>query len=324
MTHVVVVGAGQAGSACVAKLRNGGFDGEVTLIGAETTPPYQRPPLSKKYLLGEMPLERLLLRPESFYSDNNITLRLGQTVDTVDATAKTLSVGGDILAYDHLVLTTGSAPRRLPAAVGGALDGVYVVRDLADVDAMAPEFAKGKHVLIIGGGYIGLEAAAVAAAQGIEGDAGGNGGPDFAAGGLCADFRFFPQFASSPRGGYPRGCRPEKLNRREPYHRAVLSDGSMLDVDFAIVGVGITPETGLAKMAGVELDNGIKTAASGETSVSVSGLRGIVHPSLIGGNASGWKACQTRLIRRKSWRKISWGPGWTIRQSRGSGRINMT
>ena len=163
MTHVVVIGAGQAGSSLVAKLRNSGFEGEVTLIGEETAPPYQRPPLSKAYLLGEMELERLYLRPESFYGDNNITLRLGTSVQAIDPAAKTVSVGDETLSYDELVLTTGSSPRRLPSAIGGDLEGVYTVRSLNDADSMEPEFKEGARVLIIGGGYIGLEAAAVAA-----------------------------------------------------------------------------------------------------------------------------------------------------------------
>ncbi len=268
MTHVVVVGAGQAGSACVAKLRNGGFDGEVTLIGAEPTPPYQRPPLSKKYLLGEMPLERLLLRPESFYSDNNITLRLGQTVEAVDATARTLSVGGDTLAYDHLVLTTGSAPRRLPAAIGGALGGVYVVRDLADVDAMAPEFAKGRHVLIIGGGYIGLEAAAVAALKGLKVTLVEMADRILQRVACAQTSDFFRNLHQAHGVDIREGVGLKELTGEGRITGAVLSDDSTLDVDFAIVGVGITPETGLAEMARVELDNGIKTDAQGATSVA--------------------------------------------------------
>ena len=168
MTRVVVIGAGQAGSSCVAKLRSGGFDGEIILIGEEAAPPYQRPPLSKKYLLGEMELERLFLRPESFYEDNAITLRLSEEVTAIDPGAKTVTLGGEALGYDHLVLTTGSIPRRLPAAIGGALEGVHVVRDLRDVDAMAPDVVEGARCLIVGGGYIGLEAAAVAASKGVQ------------------------------------------------------------------------------------------------------------------------------------------------------------
>lgn len=159
MSGVVVVGAGQAGSSCVAKLRALGYDGTITLIGEEPVPPYQRPPLSKKYLLGEMDLERLFLRPESFYIENNINLQLNASVSEIDPANQVIVAGGQNIAYDDLVLTTGSVPRRLPAAIGGDLGGVYVVRDLKDVDSMAPEFAEGRHVLIVGGGYIGLEAA---------------------------------------------------------------------------------------------------------------------------------------------------------------------
>ena len=168
MENIVVVGAGQAGASLVAKLRNQGFEGAITLIGAEPVPPYQRPPLSKGYLLGDMALERLYLRPESFYADNNITLRLGAEVTGIDRSAKTVQIGADSLPYDALVLTTGSTPRTLPAAIGGTLEGVHVVRGLSDVDAMEPEFGEGKSVLIVGGGYIGLEAAAVAAKKGLK------------------------------------------------------------------------------------------------------------------------------------------------------------
>ena len=112
MGHVVVVGAGQAGSSCVAKLRNSGFEGKITLIGAEPVAPYQRPPLSKSYLMGDMALERLFLRPVSFYAENDIDLRLEARVDSIDPAAQTISVEGASIAYDDLVLATGSTPRR--------------------------------------------------------------------------------------------------------------------------------------------------------------------------------------------------------------------
>ena len=163
MRHFVVVGAGQAGQSLVTKLRALGYDGDVTLVGKEPVPPYQRPPLSKKYLLGEMALERLFLRPESFYEEQAISLRLDTTVTAIDPAVKTLALGGETISYDQLAITTGAIPHRLPAAIGGDLQGVYTVRTLADADAMAPEFQPGKSVLIVGGGYIGLEAAAVAA-----------------------------------------------------------------------------------------------------------------------------------------------------------------
>ena len=146
MTHIVVIGAGQAGAALVAKLRSAGHDGAITLIGEEAAPPYQRPPLSKAYLMGEMEEERLYLRSAEFYENNNISLRLGQKVTAIDAGAKTVTVGGGTLHYDHLALTTGSIPRRLPAAIGGDLGGVYSVRSLNDVDAMRTEFVAGRRV----------------------------------------------------------------------------------------------------------------------------------------------------------------------------------
>lgn len=266
MTHVVVIGAGQAGSSCVAKLRNEGFEGEITLIGAEPVPPYQRPPLSKKYLLGEMELERLFLRPESFYGEQGITLRTGTEVTGIDGAAKTVAMGEETLSYDHLVLTTGSVPHRLPAAIGGNLDGVYLVRDLADADAMAPEFAEGKRVLIVGGGYIGLEAAAVAASKGLKVTL------------VEMADRILQRVAAPETSDYFRnlhsghgveiveGVGLDHLTGEGRVSGAVLTDGRTLDVDFVIVGVGIAPATALAEMAGVTLENGIATDARGQTS----------------------------------------------------------
>ncbi len=267
MSHIVVIGAGQAGSSLVAKLRKDGFDGEITLIGAENHLPYQRPPLSKAYLLGEMELERLFLRPESFYVENNITLRLGSAVTAIDTEAQTVTLEDEVIGYDQLALTTGSDPRRLPGAIGGDLAGVFVVRGLGDVDAMAPHVTTGKRALIVGGGYIGLEAAAVCAKRGVDvtlvemGD------------------RILQRVAATETSDYFRTLHGEHgvtilegtgLERLEgdagQVTGAVLSDGSRVDVDFVVVGVGITPGTQLAELAGLELDNGIKTDAQGRTS----------------------------------------------------------
>ncbi len=265
MAHVVVVGAGQAGSSLVVKLRNLGFDGEITLIGAENAPPYQRPPLSKKYLLGEMDLERLYLKPEAFYGKNGITLRKGEVVTAIQDNAVT--IGDEVLAYDYLVLTTGSLPRHLPAAIGGTLDGVYVVRGLADVDAMAPEFGAGKHVLIIGGGYIGLEAAAVAASKGLQVTL------------VEMADRILQRVACTQTSDYFRALHTAKgvkiiegvgldhLVGKTRVTGAKLTDGTTLDIDFAIVGVGIMPDIALAEAAGVTIENGIKTDAQGRTSI---------------------------------------------------------
>ena len=266
MGHIVVVGAGQAGASLVAKLRKDGFDGELTLIGAEPVPPYQRPPLSKGYLLGEMALERLYLRPESFYAEQGVTLRLGQEVTAIDPAERTVTLGDEVLRYDDLVLTTGSEPRRLPAAIGGDLNGVFVVRSLADVDAMAAHVTEGKRALIVGGGYIGLEAAAVAAKRGVQ-----------ATLVEMAD-RILQRVAAPETSDYFRalhgghgvdireGIGLERLLGETQVNGAVLSDGSALEVDFVVVGVGIAPATALAEAAGLEIDNGIKVDGLGRTS----------------------------------------------------------
>ena len=266
MAHVVVIGAGQAGSSCVAKLRNGGFDGQVTLIGAEPVPPYQRPPLSKAYLMGEMALERLFLRPESFYADQGIDLRMGQRVNSIDTGRKQITVEAETLAYDSLVLTTGSVPHRLPARIGGALEGVHVVRDLADVDAMAPRFVAGAKVLIVGGGYIGLEAASVAAKLGLEVTL------------VEMAERILQRVASPQTSDFFRALhRSHGVDIREgvglveltgdtAVRAARLSDDTEIAVDFVIVGVGIAPDVRLAEAAGIALENGIRVDARGRTS----------------------------------------------------------
>ena len=267
MVHVVVVGAGQAGSSCVAKLRNLGFEGTITLIGAEPAPPYQRPPLSKGYLLGEITLERMYLRPESFYRENAIDLTLGKKVLAVNSSTKTISVGDYNLAYDNLVLTTGSMPRRLPVAIGGDLGGVYTVRALDDVDAMEPEFADGKRVLIIGGGYIGLEAAAVAAKRGVRVTLIEMADRILQRVAAPETSNFFRALHTAHGVEVLEGVGLERLTGDGRVDGAVLSNGTVLKVDFAIVGVGIVPEIGLAKTAGCAIDNGIVTDAAGRTSV---------------------------------------------------------
>ncbi|MEO0745624.1 MAG: FAD/NAD(P)-binding oxidoreductase [Pseudomonadota bacterium] len=266
MGEVVVIGAGQAGASCVAKLRNLGFDGGITLIGAEAVPPYQRPPLSKAYLQGDMTLERLFLRPESYYADQNIDLRLNAWVTGIDTGARTVSIRDEVLAYDDLVLTTGSIPRRLPASIGGDLDGVFVMRDLGDADAMTREFRPGRRVLIVGGGYIGLEAAAVAAKKGLE-----------VVLVEMAD-RILQRVAAPETSDYFRalhsrngvdireGVGLQRLVGETQVTGAELTDGTEIEVDFVIAGVGIAPATALAEAAGITLDNGIAVDAQGRTS----------------------------------------------------------
>ena len=266
MTHIIVVGAGQAGASMVAKLRSAGFEGELTLIGAEPVPPYQRPPLSKKYLLGEMPAERLYLRPEQFYRDQNIALRLGQEITAIDRDKRILILGGETLHYDQLALTTGSVPRRLPAAIGGGLSGVHVVRDLRDVDAMAPKFVTAKRVLIVGGGYIGLEAAAVAATKGLKVTLVEMADRILQRVAAPETSNLFRSLHQSHGVDLREGVGLEQILGDPAVTGATLTDGTTLELDFIIAGVGVTPATSLAQAAGLAIDNGIKTDALGQTS----------------------------------------------------------
>ena len=266
MQQVVIVGAGQAGAAAAAKLRALGYAGSITLIGAEAAPPYQRPPLSKAYLLGEMEEARLWLRAPEFWDEAQITLKLGAAVSAIDTTAQTVRVGDDVLGYDALILTTGSTPRRLPADVGGDLAGVYAVRSLADVDAMRPEFAAGRRLVIIGGGYIGLEAAAVGRKLGLDVTV------------IEMAPRILQRVAAPETSSYFRKLHEDHgatimestgLDRLlgDTHVTGVrLKDGRELPADFVIAGVGITPNTAEAAAAGIALDNGIRTDAQGRTS----------------------------------------------------------
>ncbi|WP_375175840.1 NAD(P)/FAD-dependent oxidoreductase [Pseudooceanicola sp.] len=267
MSHFIIIGAGQAGSSLAAKLRDDGFEGHITLIGDETAPPYQRPPLSKAYLLGEMPRERLFLRADTFYSERNITLRTGAAVTAIDPVAKTVSLGADTLSYDQLALTTGSLPRQLPASIGGTLDGLYTVRTLADIDTLEPQVRKGRRVLIIGGGYIGLEAAAVAAKQGLEVTL------------VELADRILQRVAAPETSDFFRALHQQhgvkilegvgltRLLGETCVTGAELSDGTVIEVDFAIAGTGILPDTRLADPAGIACDNGIAVDEHGQTSV---------------------------------------------------------
>ena len=269
MERIVVIGAGQAASSLMVKLRKLGFEGEIVLIGDEPHLPYQRPPLSKKYLAGEMPGERLLLRQAGWYEKNGIDLRLGQSASRIDPAAKEVMLSdGETITYDRLALTTGARPRKLPSAVGGDLPGVFMMRDLADADALAGVMRPGARALVVGGGYIGLEAAAEAAKKGLDVTL------------IEAAERILQRVASAETADYFRELhKSHGVTVREGVGleglvpgdggglEARLNDGSSLDLDLVIVGIGILPNSGLAADAGlaIELD-GIKVDEFGRTS----------------------------------------------------------
>ena len=267
MSHVVAIGAGQAGAALAARLRSGGHAGPITLIGEEPILPYQRPPLSKGYLLGEMGADRLILRSADFYAEHDIALRLGAPVSAIDPKARTVTLGTETIRYDDLVLTTGSVPRRLPAAIGGDLAGVYTVRTVADVDAERAEFSPGRRLVIVGGGYIGLEAAAVAAKLGLDVTV------------LEMAPRILQRVAAPETSDYFRALHTahgvkilestglERLLGEAGHVTAArLTDGREIPADFVIAGIGILPATQLAEAAGLVIENGIRTNSHGRTS----------------------------------------------------------
>jgi len=265
MSGIVIVGGGQAAASTAAKLRSLGYQGDITLLGEEPVAPYQRPPLSKAYLLGDMPLERLTLRGEDFWDEHQITLRLGARVDAIDVAQKQVRFGGEQLGYDDLVICTGAPPRRLPADMGGALEGVYTVRRLADVDRMQAEFRAGARLVVIGGGYIGLEAAAVARKLGLEVTL------------VEAAPRILGRVAAEATADAIRDLHQRNgvtivegtgitALRGETRVRSVeLADGRSLAADFVIVGIGVTPAAELAEAAGLEIANGIAVNDLGQT-----------------------------------------------------------
>ncbi|MDR7146504.1 FAD-dependent oxidoreductase [Rhizobium sp. BE258] len=257
--RLVIIGAGQAGFAMAAKLRALKDTRPITILGAEDVLPYQRPPLSKKYLLGEMSFDRLLFRPEQWYPDNNVEIRLSTWVEQIKRdTKQVLLQDGSSIEYGTLALTTGSTPRKLPAAIGGDLEGVYVARDKRDADLLAGEMRPGRRVLIIGGGYIGLEAAAVARHLGLEVTV------------IEMAERILQRVAAKETADIIRVIHEthdvvirEKTGLKHLIGKdgrvvgAELSDGSVIDIDFAIVGIGVVPNDQLAKEAGLDVANGI-------------------------------------------------------------------
>lgn len=265
MKNVAIVGGGQAGTALAAKLRKEGYAGGITMVCAEPVLPYQRPPLSKKYLLREMTAEQLNLRPESFYVENGIEVLLGQSVRQIDRARKEVYLEDRSLSYDALALTTGASPRALPRERGGNLAGVYAVRSLEDVDRMAAEFHPGRRLLVIGGGYIGLEAAAVATKLGLQVTL------------VEMAPRILQRVAATDTADFFRSLHSgqgvdileevvlDKLEEGSAI-TAHFADGRALEVDFVIVGIGVRPNDMLASAGDLACKDGILVNEYGQTS----------------------------------------------------------
>jgi 3-phenylpropionate/trans-cinnamate dioxygenase ferredoxin reductase subunit len=252
---LIVVGAGQAGGQLVASLAQDGFSGSVTVVGDEPYLPYQRPPLSKKFLAGEIELERLFVKPEAFYAKTGTTLKLGTRVVGIDRQARIVITDGGPMRYSTLVLATGSRPHKL-ALPGADLEGVLYLRSIADVLALRPRLVRGCRLAIVGGGYIGLELAAVATRQGVEVSV-LEQAPRVMARGVGPVVSAFYQRLHREEGvtimtgtritGFAGNGRVEQ----------VIFDGAGHAADLVVVGVGALPNVELAREAGLAVDNGI-------------------------------------------------------------------
>src|SRR5690348_13535688 len=283
--RVVIVGGGQAAAQAIDTLRRKGFTGELVLIGDEPWLPYQRPPLSKKYLAGALERERLLLRPQHFYESHSVETRLGRRVEEISRREQRLRLDdGSSVAYDALLLATGSCPR--PLLVPGAdLEGVYFLRTIADVERIRAELAPGTRLVIVGGGYIGLEVAATARERGLEvtvlemADRVMNRV-------VCPAVSAFYE-AEHARHGVRILCnsRVRALAAAPGSRRVravVTEDGTEHAADGVVVGCGVLPADELAAAAGLACENGVLVDDRCRTSDPVIFAAGdcTSHPSL--------------------------------------------
>jgi 3-phenylpropionate/trans-cinnamate dioxygenase ferredoxin reductase subunit len=253
----VIVGASLAGAKAAETLRAEGFDERVVLIGAEDERPYERPPLSKDYLRGEVDRETVYVHPEGFYTEHDIELRLGRTAVSLNTAAGELALdNGERLSYDRLLLTLGAEPRRL-SIPGGELDGVLYLRSVAECDALRDRLDRGGAVVVIGAGWIGAEVAASARQRGLEVTV------------LNPLTVPLERVLGAEVGAVYRdlhldhgvqmlmGTGVEAFEGGTSVERVRTTDGRELDCDFVVVGVGVQPRTALAAQAGIAVDNGI-------------------------------------------------------------------
>ncbi len=286
--HIVVIGAGQAGGQAVYSLRQGGYDGAITLVGDETAPPYQRPPLSKAYLKGELEAERLFLKPAEYYGEHNVDLVTGVAASSIDLVAQRVALAdGRTLDWDRLVFATGARPRKL-AVSGADLDGVLELRTLADVDRLKPRMVAGARMVVVGAGYIGLEAAAVGAQLGLKVtviEAAGQvlgrvAGPEVA--------EFYTRVHREAGVDFRFNALLQAFGGAGRVEAVLLAGGERIDCDIVLVGIGVQPNVELLQAAGIAHGNGVEIDEQGCTAhphVYAAGdvaLRPLVHYGRLG------------------------------------------
>ena len=255
--QIVIAGAGHAAGQVIATLKQKKFDGNIVMIGDEPWLPYQRPPLSKKFLAGELPAERLYFKPPSFYEDPNIDVRLNEAVVSIDRNAKSVTTrSGQGVSYDSLVLAIGSRVRQVETR-GADLEGVHYLRSIDDVDGIRADLDRANRVVIVGAGYIGLEVAAVARQLGNDVTV------------LEMADRVMSRVVSPEVSAFYQDQHTahgvelllstglDAIIGDERVRSVATSDGRNIAADTVIVGVGILPNTEIAAEAGLEVDNGI-------------------------------------------------------------------
>jgi 3-phenylpropionate/trans-cinnamate dioxygenase ferredoxin reductase subunit len=253
----VVIGAGHAGGRAVEAMRNAGFEGEITLIGTEKHLPYERPPLSKEILQAKPDYTFPYIRPREYFDEQKIELRLGSAATAIVPSEKTVAFGdNEKLTYDKLLLTTGGRVRTLPLP-GGDLDGVHYLRTLDEGHSIEAALGEGKNLVVIGGGFIGLEVAASARQRGgsvtvleIADRLMGRGVPHSIS-------KYFLDLHLSNGVDIHLGTGVERIKGNGAVSGITTSTGKCLDADIVVIGVGIIPETGLAEDAGLKVENGI-------------------------------------------------------------------
>ncbi len=282
---VVIVGGGLAGARTAEALREKGFAGTITLLSAEDHPPYERPPLSKDHLTGKSPFEDALVHDAAWYGEHDIVLRQGVRATAIDRVARTIALeDGSQLAYDKLVLATGSVPRALPID-GADADGVHVLRTIEDSDAIRACFGEGRRLVLIGGGWIGLEVAAAAREAGTTVTVLEGAwlpllrvlGPEIA--------RVFADLHRSHGVDLRTHVQVAGIETSQGRVTGVrLADGETVGADAVVIGGGGAPVTDIAEQAGIAVDNGVLVDGSLRTSdpdvFAVGDIANHQHPVL--------------------------------------------
>jgi 3-phenylpropionate/trans-cinnamate dioxygenase ferredoxin reductase subunit len=261
----VIVGASLAGAKAAEALRAEGFDGRLVLVGAENERPYERPPLSKDYLRGEVARETVYVHAEGFYAEHDVDLRLGRNAVGLNTSARELTLDdGETVRYDRLLLATGAEPRHLKIP-GSELDGVMYLRSVHDSDALRARLDQGGAVVVIGAGWIGAEVAASATQRGLDVTVVEPAsvplervlGPDVGA--------IYRDIHSDHGVRMLLGTGVERFEGGSAVERVVTTDGRTLECDFVVVGIGVQPRTALAGQAGIAIENGVLVDAHLET-----------------------------------------------------------